>query len=247
MFVMSKANTEPSASLGPPRDKNLDQDNFQSITTKQMPHRIEPYLQQGTVQPQPAHPRQSSPAPSSKRRRSPYDRPASSPPIAMPTHSGSPSPSASSLDRSPLSAPPLAGAGERRDAPSPSPHHPQYDVPRGYGVASYMYAPPPPHAYHDNRYAQHPHYAPPVPLPIQQPGYVPSTLPETILSAPWRPPVQNGGQQQQSGGIIQVVHTDDAATKLSEFYFRSIEPSRHSVLSSLRGIPFYRALVGFRS
>ncbi|KAJ7079542.1 hypothetical protein C8R44DRAFT_824756 [Mycena epipterygia] len=92
-------------------------------------------------------------------------------------------------------------------------------MPRGYGAGGYMYAPPPPHAYHDDRYEhhQHPHYAPPAPFPIQHSGYVPYPLPGTILSAPMAPPAQNGGgQQQQGGGVIQVVHTDDAATKLSD-------------------------------
>ncbi|KAJ7440372.1 hypothetical protein FB451DRAFT_1300479 [Mycena latifolia] len=109
-------------------------------------------------------------------------------------------------------------------------------MPRGYGAGGYMYAPPPPHhAYahhppppphhghpgHDERYDQHPHphahphYA--QGFPIQHAGYVPYPLPGTILSAPMAPPQSNGANPNGAGGgVIQVVHTDDAATKLSD-------------------------------
>ncbi|KAJ7149409.1 hypothetical protein C8R43DRAFT_1007034 [Mycena crocata] len=191
-----------------------------------MPHRVEPYPMSHS-QPQP----QYYPQPTSKHRHSPYDRRASPPPIAtLPTHSGSPSPSASSLDRSAVSTPP---AGRRTPPPqaAPGPHHPQhaphhypYDMPRGYGAGGYLYAPPPPHAqqqqqqYHPDdpqapRYDPHAHGHPyPAPYGIQHGGYVPYPLPGTILSAPMPPPA--GSQQGQ--GVIQVVHTDDAATKLSD-------------------------------
>ncbi|KAJ6502718.1 hypothetical protein C8R47DRAFT_969627 [Mycena vitilis] len=76
-----------------------------------------------------------------------------------------------------------------------------------------MYAPPPAH------YAQHPqahpderhHYDPHAQQQYAQPygAYVPYPLPGTILSAP-----QGGGGG--AGAAVQVIHTDDAATKLSD-------------------------------
>jgi hypothetical protein len=89
-----------------------------------------------------------------------------------------------------------------------------------------MYAPPPPpaqyhphpHAHSDDAhrgYDGHPHpraqYAP-QPFPIAHGGYVLYPLPGTILSAPMAPPKGGGG----GAGVIQVVHADDAATKLSD-------------------------------
>ncbi|KAJ7431387.1 hypothetical protein FB451DRAFT_1320366, partial [Mycena latifolia] len=48
-------------------------------------------------------------------------------------------------------------------------------------------------------------------------GYVPYSLPGTILSPPMAPPQSQNGANPNSGrGVIQVVHTDDAATKLSD-------------------------------
>jgi hypothetical protein len=127
-----------------------------------MPHRVEAYQQQmSTTQPQPAYPYAPPAAPPAKHRRSPYDRPApqraSPPPIAtLPTHSGSPSPSAASSlnDRSGVSTPPVpatangngnsVSAPVQRRASPPPPHHPAhhypaYDMPRGY-QGGYMYA-----------------------------------------------------------------------------------------------------------
>ncbi|KAF7375799.1 hypothetical protein MSAN_00469600 [Mycena sanguinolenta] len=196
-----------------------------------MPHRVEPsYAPMSTTQPQPAYPYAPPPAPASKARRSPYDRRASPPPIAtLPTHSGSPSPSAASSlnDRSAVSTPPV-GASVSAPAPRRSPppqHHQPYEMPRGY-AGGYMYAPPPPppaHAQthphpgyaphpHDERYAHAAHapqYAP-QPFPITHGTYVPYPLPGTILSQPMAPPPGGGA------GAIQVIHTDDAATKLSD-------------------------------
>ncbi|KAJ7433796.1 hypothetical protein FB451DRAFT_1154749 [Mycena latifolia] len=128
------------------------------------------------------------------------------------SQSGSPAPSATSIDRSAVSTPPI-GQGQRRDAAPaqgqglPSQQY-AYQMPRGYGGYIYAYAPPPPH--NDERYDahQHPyayHYAHPVAgFPIQHPGYAPYPLPSA--------PPQNGTAPT---GVIQVVHTDDAATKLS--------------------------------
>ncbi|KAF7326789.1 hypothetical protein MSAN_02498400 [Mycena sanguinolenta] len=168
-----------------------------------------------TTQPQPAYPYAPPPAPASKARRSPYDRRASPPPIAtLPTHSGSPSPSAASSlnDRSAVSTPacgwlclractkakpPATAPPTVRDAARPrtDPPHPGY-------------APHP----HDERYAHAAHapqYAP-QPFPITHGTYVPYPLPGTILSQPMAPPPGGGA------GAIQVIHTDDAATKLSD-------------------------------
>ncbi|KAJ7828644.1 hypothetical protein B0H13DRAFT_2437284 [Mycena leptocephala] len=190
------------------RDKNLDPaayDNFQSNNTKQ----------------------QATPL-SVRTPRVPA-------PIAtLPTHSGSPSPSASSLDSSAVSTPPVSALGRRSPLPpahAPHPAAPQqhhyvaYDLPRGY-QGGYMYAPPPPPAqYHPHPHAHpddahrgydghpHPHtqYAP-QPFPIAHDGYVPYPLPGTVLSTPMAPPQGGGG----GAGVIQVVHTDDAGTKLSD-------------------------------
>ncbi|KAJ7605123.1 hypothetical protein DFH06DRAFT_1020383, partial [Mycena polygramma] len=83
-----------------------------------------------------------------------------------------------------------------------------------------MYAPPPQHyhpAHPDDRpgpYDTHAQYAP-QPFPIAHGGYVPYPLPGTILSAPGPGPNGNGAGGG-SGSNVQVVHTDDAATKLSD-------------------------------
>ncbi|KAJ7483872.1 hypothetical protein B0H11DRAFT_1807134 [Mycena galericulata] len=205
-----------------------------------MPHRVEPYptMSQPATYPYPA------PAPpNAKNRRSPYDRRASPPPIAtLPTHSGSPSPSASSLDRSAVSTPPVGArrsppAQQQQQPPPPAHHYAPYDIPRGYAApGGYMYAPahhahaPPPHGYHHHpddaqrayehghhaQTQQQHHYAHPAAFPG---GYVPYPLPGTILSAPMAPPQgagANGNGGAGGGGVIQVVHTDDAATKLSD-------------------------------
>ncbi|KAJ7907967.1 hypothetical protein B0H13DRAFT_2662183 [Mycena leptocephala] len=226
----SRDASPPVTSLPPPaeRDKNLDPAAYNNFQNKQMPHRVEPYSM-SSAQPQPAYPYAAPTAPSSKQRRSPYERRASPPPIAtLPTHSGSSSPSAaSSLDRSGVSTPPVSAPGRRSPPPpahAPHPGDPQqhhyYNLPRGY-QGGYMYAPPPPppqyHPHPDDAhrgYDGHPHphaqYAP-QPFPIAHGGYVPYPLPGTILSAPMAPPQGGGG-----AGGIQVVHTDDAATKLSD-------------------------------
>ncbi|KAJ6488793.1 hypothetical protein C8R45DRAFT_247531 [Mycena sanguinolenta] len=185
-----------------------------------------------TSQPQPAYPYAPPPVPASKARRSPYDRRASPPPIAtLPTHSGSPSPSAASSlnDRSAVSTPPVGASvsapGPRRSPPPQ--HHQPYEMPRGY-PGGYMYAPPPPppahaHAHQHHGYAPHPHderYAHPAhtpqyapqPFPIAHGAYVPYPMPGTILSQPMAPPPGGAG----GAGAIQVIHTDDAATKLSD-------------------------------
>ncbi|KAJ7654236.1 hypothetical protein B0H17DRAFT_1100180 [Mycena rosella] len=176
------------------------------------PRRDVPHVDPSPARAAPVPRPSSGPAPPpAKHRRPPYERRASPPPIAtLPTHSGSPSPSPA------VSTPPLP----------PPHHHPgyAYDMPRGSGAGGYIHAPPPPPQYHDERYAPHPHAPHPHaphphdpdahgPFPIQHAGYVPYPLPGTILSAPMAPP-QNG--QQQQGGVVQVVHTDDAATKLSD-------------------------------
>ncbi|KAJ7616958.1 hypothetical protein DFH06DRAFT_1238229 [Mycena polygramma] len=135
-----------------------------------------------------AHP--PPPAPSSKQRHSPYDRPSrSSPRVAAPTthsattHGGSSSPSASCLNRSGVSTPPVV----RRSPPPAHTQHPQQQ-PHQYAVydpraspVGYMYAHPlPPPA----------HYCDPQQQYAQQPygGYVPYPLPGTMLTTP-----QGGG------------------------------------------------------
>ncbi|KAF7355814.1 GATA type zinc finger protein asd-4 [Mycena venus] len=239
--------SDPPALASDARDSNLDP----SLYTPDSPadDKSSPTVSSSTTvpcppasSPSPRIPTPRPPAPSSKQRRSPYERPrggASPPPIAtLPTHSGSPSPSAvSSLDRSNVSTPPVgsisaSGAGRRsppgppqhqQGAPQQQQHYSAYEMPRGY-TGGYMYAPPPPppaqyHPHPDDRshpahYGDHPpaQYAP-QPFPIAHGGYVPYPLPGTILSAPMAPP-QGGGPG--GGSVIQVVHTDDAATKLSD-------------------------------
>jgi hypothetical protein len=89
-------------------------------------------------------------------------------------------------------------------------------------------APPRAHAqYHphpdDHRgYDHHAHaqYAP-QPLPIVHGGYLPYQLPGTMLSAPMAPPSGGPvGGGDGGGSVIQVAHTDDAATKLSDWVRR---------------------------
>ncbi|KAJ7910054.1 hypothetical protein B0H13DRAFT_2661257 [Mycena leptocephala] len=138
-----------------------------------------------------------------------------------------PSSSVSSLDRSVVSTPgrpsPPPPAHTSHPAVVQQRHYATYDLPCGY-QGGYMYAPPPaqyhplPHAHPDDAhrgYDGHPHphaqYAP-QPFPITHGGYVPYPLPGTILSVPMAPP-QGGGS---GTGVIQAVHTDDAATKLSD-------------------------------
>ncbi|KAJ7465725.1 hypothetical protein FB451DRAFT_1179198 [Mycena latifolia] len=193
----------PPAPAPSDRDSNLDPaayDNFYSTTTKQTPHRVEPYSMSS------AHPQARlslRPAPGSFLKTTLIaPRPPRVPvPIAMlPTHSGSPSPSAdSSLDR------------------SAQHHYAAYDLPRGY-PGDYMYTPPPPpsqyhphpHVHPDehHRYDDHAQYAP-QPFPIAHGGYVPY---RTILSGSMAPPQGSGG----GAGVIQAVHTDDVPTKLSD-------------------------------
>ncbi|KAJ7215426.1 hypothetical protein GGX14DRAFT_442921 [Mycena pura] len=194
-----------------------------------MPHRVEPYPAPMSAQPTtyPAYPPPSATPTSGKARRSPYERRASPPPIAtLPApshgapHSGSPSPSASSLDRSAVSTPPA----RRTPPPPPPPQHAAHGHPHAYAYdarygGGYMYAPPPPgpyhhvphHGHHDDRAPpppgpydhHHGHYS--TPFPIQHGG---------TQMAP--PPPGAGGAPAGPGGVIQVVHTDDAATKLSD-------------------------------
>ncbi|KAJ7758699.1 hypothetical protein B0H16DRAFT_1535379 [Mycena metata] len=176
-----------------------------------MPHRVEPHSMSTTTQPQPAYSYAPPPAPPSKQRRSPYERPAnnnrasSPPPIT--TLPGSPSPP----DRSAVSTPPAQQ--QQQQQPPPPPHHyATYDMQR-YPPGTYMYAPPPPqyaHPHpHDQRYdpQQQPQYAhAPQPYPG---GYIPYPLPGTVLGAPT-------GAPGAPASAIPVVHTDDAATKLSD-------------------------------
>ncbi|KAJ7176128.1 hypothetical protein C8R43DRAFT_975056 [Mycena crocata] len=117
-----------------------------------------------------------------------------------------PSPSPSARDRSAVSTPPA-----RRSASPPRGQYYAYDMSRGY-PGGYVYGPPPQHTpYPDGRarYEQHPHpqYAP-APYPVPHGGYVPYPLPGTVLSAP--PP------STQPPSSVEIVHTDDAATKLSD-------------------------------
>ncbi|KAJ7636207.1 hypothetical protein FB45DRAFT_906128 [Roridomyces roridus] len=169
-----------------------------------MPHRVEPYPMSTAQYPYPP------PAPSSGKPMTHhgYDRHASppAPPIATlptpaPTHSGSPSPSASSHDRSAVSTP-------SRRSPPPTAQHPHQGYPPP--PPGYMYAPPPQHAYAppnvhtDTRYAQTGH--PP-------PGYPYAYAPyPTVIAAPHHAPPSNGAPQAG----VQIIHTDDAATKLSD-------------------------------
>ncbi|KAJ7186153.1 hypothetical protein C8R46DRAFT_1062599 [Mycena filopes] len=170
-----------------------------------MPHRVEPYPM-STSQPQPAYAYAQHPTPPNKHRKSPYERRASPPPIAtLPSHSGSSSPANSSLDRSAVSTPPIG----RRASPPPAqaPHAQQhapppypYDMQR-YPPGTYMYAGPQyAHPQDQQRYSSQgqPQYAP----PPQAYGYVPYPLP--------------GAPPPGPGPAIQIIHTDDAATKLSD-------------------------------
>jgi hypothetical protein len=149
------------------RDSNLDPARYTPDTPadekQSMPHRIE----HGGVSPSPI--------------------------ATLPTHLGSPSPSAaSSLDRSSVSTPPVGGSisgpgGGRCSPPGPPQqqhHYAAYDMPRGY-TGEYMYAPSPP-------------------LPAQ---YCPD--PDATMAPP-----QAGGPGGGSG--IHVVYTADAATNLSD-------------------------------
>ncbi|KAJ7821301.1 hypothetical protein B0H14DRAFT_3146734 [Mycena olivaceomarginata] len=61
----------------------------------------------------------------------------------------------------------------------------------------------------------------PQPLPIVHGGYLPYQLPGTMLSAPMAPPSGGPvGGGDGGGSVIQVAHTDDAATKLSDWVRR---------------------------
>ncbi|KAJ7433794.1 hypothetical protein FB451DRAFT_1380129 [Mycena latifolia] len=123
------------------------------------------------------------------------------------SHSGSPAPSASSIDRSAVYTPPTGHGKHPQEQGSPSQQY-AYEMPHGYGGYIYAYAPPPPR--HGERYDthQHPHahhYTHPAAgFPIQHPWYalyaLPSVPPQHAIA-----PI----------GVIQVVHTDDAGTKLS--------------------------------
>jgi hypothetical protein len=89
-----------------------------------------------------------------------------------------------------------------------------------------MCAPPPPlaHAqYHPHRddHRGYDHHAlaqyAPQPFPIAHGEYVLYPLPGTILSAPMAPPSGGpGGGSVGGGSVIQVVHTGNATTKLSD-------------------------------
>ncbi|KAJ7656787.1 hypothetical protein DFH06DRAFT_1198573 [Mycena polygramma] len=166
------------------RDVNLDPaayNNFES--TQQMPHPMSSTAQSHTYA-----------APSSKQRRSPYERPTS-----PPRNPGSPAPSApSSLDRSSVSTPPVPPS-QSHQQPN---HYAAYD-PRSY-PGGYTYAAPPAHYQphpEGHQYPAHAQYR----LPY---GYVAYPHPSTVLSVPQWP---GGG-----GTALQVIHTDDAATKLSD-------------------------------
>ncbi|KAF7354129.1 GATA type zinc finger protein asd-4 [Mycena venus] len=201
------------------RDSNLDPALFDADTSDQT------MSASASAQPQPAY-----------QRRSPYDRPRGG--ASPPPHTSSPTPS---IDRSNVSTPPVPGAppqqaGRHSPAgPPPQQHHQYapYDMSRGY-PGGYMYAPPPPppaqyHPHPDERGHGHPygdHYAP-QPYPIAHGGYVPYPLPGTVMSAPPMGPSGGvglggpGGRYgtwgRRGGSMpIAVVHTDDAATKLSD-------------------------------
>ncbi|KAJ7447678.1 hypothetical protein FB451DRAFT_1411773 [Mycena latifolia] len=128
-------------------------------------------------------------------------------PAQFKSQSNSPAPSATPLNRSAVSTPPIDQGQRSQERGLPSQQY-AYEIPRGYGGYIYAYAPPPPH--HDERYDahQHPHphtYAHPAGFPIQHPGYAPYPLHPA-------PPQNNPAPTS----VIQVVHTDDAATKLSD-------------------------------
>ncbi|KAJ7910584.1 hypothetical protein B0H13DRAFT_2329277 [Mycena leptocephala] len=131
------------------------------------------------------------------------------PPLSLRAHRV-PAPTAgSSPERSQMSTPPVP------PSPPPAHGHPHpgyatYEMPRGF-QSGYMYAPPPPPAHYprpdDNAHA-HPHAYAPQPFPG---GYVSYPLPGTW--APMAAPQKNAGPPPAG---VQVVHTDDAATKLSD-------------------------------
>ncbi|KAJ6559025.1 hypothetical protein B0H10DRAFT_1181519 [Mycena sp. CBHHK59/15] len=178
------------------------------------------------------------PCPSSKRRRSPYDRPASSPPIAMPTHSGSPSPSASSLDRSPLSARPspvLASAATPRPrrrttrnmtCPAAMASPATCTRPRlrtrtmTTATRSTRTTPRPCLSPSSNRATCPPHS----PKPSSAPHGAP----------PYRTAASSSRAAVSSRSCTLTTRRPSSASFIS-------------VLSSLRGIPFYRAFAAFRS
>ncbi|KAJ7852147.1 hypothetical protein B0H13DRAFT_1728851 [Mycena leptocephala] len=217
------------------RDKNLDPaayDNFQNTTKQQMPHRVEPYPM-SSAQPQPAYPYAAPPAPSSKQRRSPYERRASPPPIAtLPTHSGSPSPSASSLDRSAVSTPPVSAPGRRSPHPPHTlpipPHHSSTTTPHTTFPAATRAATctrprprlrnttPTPTRTPTTRTAAT--TATPTRTRSTRPSRSPSPTAGTCRIPSRHHPQRSNGSAPGGGGagVIQVVHTDDAATKLSD-------------------------------
>ncbi|KAJ7477462.1 hypothetical protein FB451DRAFT_1454232 [Mycena latifolia] len=157
----------------------------------QTPHRVEPYPMSS------AHPQarlSRRPAPGSFLETTLLaPRPPRVPvPIAMlPTHSGSPSPSAdSSLDR------------------SAQHHYAAYDLPRDY-PGDYMHTPPPP----PPQYHPHPHVHPDEHHRSDDHAqYAPQPFPIAHGGGSMAPPQ---GSEGGAGGI-QAVHTDDVPTKLSD-------------------------------
>ncbi|KAJ7733946.1 hypothetical protein B0H16DRAFT_1578706 [Mycena metata] len=126
-------------------------------------------------------------------------------------------------DRSDNNATPPTTSSRRSPAPiannsnsAPPSHQPQYQQhPYQYPGPTYMYAPPPPppqYAHHPQPHAQHPS---PYGHPYGGHGYVPYPFPPPP-SAP--NPNTNGGAAGEvgAGPGIAVIHTDDAATKLSD-------------------------------
>ncbi|GLB43177.1 putative GATA zinc finger [Lyophyllum shimeji] len=183
-----------------------------------MPHRVEPY-----------------PMTSSHRRHYEYDhrhRP-SPPPISTLTHS--PTPSVSSLDRSSVSTPPVRRSPPHgMPAPPPPPPH-LYASPYPPDPAmmnrhfrpdhphlhhGYMYAPPPPHPYPHDPQQDMPQGSPYHGSAAIPPHMVPMRAdhhhPHHAYGAP-PPPAPSHAHAypgQQAG--LAIVHTDDAATKLSD-------------------------------
>ncbi|KAJ7919851.1 hypothetical protein B0H13DRAFT_1987695 [Mycena leptocephala] len=155
-----------------------------------------------SAQAQPAYAYASPPAPSSKQRRSPYDRP-QSPPNGTADHARVSTPPGR---RSPPSSAPAHGHQQQPQ------HYATYDMPRYQG---YMYAPPPPPApYHP---PPHPHpddhghahgyahsYAP-QPFHMTHGPYVPYPLPGTVLSAPQMSHGDAGAGGAGVGGIPRSV------------------------------------------
>ncbi|KAF7314847.1 hypothetical protein MKEN_00959200 [Mycena kentingensis (nom. inval.)] len=168
---------------------------------ERMPHRVEPNMSQPATQSYPA------PAPFPAKHR------ASPPPIT--TLPGSPSPSSADVTTRPSAAstPPARRsppAGAPASAPAPQvAQHP-------YAYAGYIYPPPsvyppPPDGAHPHPHAHvydpaaHGHYPPPPPFGAYVPYPVVHGMPPPSASASPGP-----------ASTVQIVHTDDAATKLSD-------------------------------